>query len=48
MGCAHFPDDWMIEDVGDPWEYATTFGDDWVVITREDGTLTVKERDGKD
>ena len=28
----------------DDWIYATTFGDLYEVITREDGTLTVKKK----
>jgi len=44
MGIAHFPDDWEEKDE-DIWTYATTFGDKYEVITRPDGTLTVKEKD---
>lgn len=33
------------EEEKDPWEYATTFGEKYEVITREDGSLTVKLKD---
>ena len=44
------PFDWQEtpenENTGkDLWEYSTTFGDKYEVITRPDGTLTVKEKD---
>ena len=43
MGLPHFPEE--EEPVEDLWTYATTIGDEWEVITREDGTLTVKKKD---
>ena len=43
IGMPHFPDDWEEEE--DLWTYDTTFGDKYEVITRPDGTLTVREKD---
>ena len=45
MGMPHYPDDDYKIIVDDGWTYATTFGDKYEVITRPDGTLTVKEKD---
>ena len=44
MGHPHFPEEEKEETI-DAWTYATTFGDKYEVITRPDGTLTVREKD---
>ena len=46
MGMPHFPDEKEQYPlvVDDPWTYATTFGDLYEVVTREDGSLTVKKK----
>ena len=40
----HLTEEEIKERYGD-WAYATTFGYKYEVITRPDGTLTVKEKD---
>ena len=45
LGMPHFPETPENENTGKDWEYSTTLGDLYEVITRPDGTLTIKLKD---